>query len=186
MMSFLRPVIDEVALVVERADVAGVQPAVDQRLGGRLGVAPVLPEDVGAAHQDLSVLLGDADLDARHRPPHGAELEVLERADRADGRGLGHAPSLQHGNAAGVEELEDLGGDRRGARHRLVDVAAEQPADAGEQALVGLLEGLAAISSGTSSPRSRRRRTSTPSLIAWAKRSRSSSPACSWSFIAAV
>ena len=74
--------------------------------------------------------------------PDGAELEVLQGAHGADGGGLGHAPALEHRHAAGVEELEDLGRDRRGAGDGLVDVAAEQAADPGVQALLGLLEGV--------------------------------------------
>ena len=51
--------------------------------------------------------------------PDGAELEVVERADGADGGGLGHAPALHHRHPRGVEELEDLRRDRRGAGDRL-------------------------------------------------------------------
>ena len=43
-------------------------------------------------------------------------------------RGALHAPALEDGDATGVEELEDLGGDRRRSRDRLVDVAAERQA----------------------------------------------------------
>ena len=39
----------EVALVVDHADVAGVQPAVDHRLGGLVGLLEVALEDVAAA-----------------------------------------------------------------------------------------------------------------------------------------
>ena len=72
--------------------------------------------------------------------PDGAELEVIERPDGADAGRLGHAPALEHRNAGGVEELEDLGRDRRGAADRLADLSAEQVADALEDLLVGLLE----------------------------------------------
>ena len=130
----------EEAVVVELADVAGVQPAVDQRVGGRLGVLPVLPEDIGPPHQDLVVVLGDPDLDARQRLADRAELEVVERADGADAGGLGHAPALHHRHPGRVEELEDLRRDRRGAADRLAHVAAEQLADLGEDLLVGLVE----------------------------------------------
>ena len=55
-----------------------MQPAVDQRLGGRLGVAPVLPEDVGPRMR-ISPSSCDPHLDAGQRPADRAELEVVER-----------------------------------------------------------------------------------------------------------
>ena len=44
-----------VALVVALGDVAGQQPAVAERGGGRLLVAPVAGEDVRPAHEQLAV-----------------------------------------------------------------------------------------------------------------------------------
>ena len=63
----------EVAVRVEAADVAGVQPAAAQRLGGGLGLVPVAGHHHVAPDQDLADLAGgelavvvvdDADLDA--------------------------------------------------------------------------------------------------------------------------
>ena len=51
-----------------------------------------------------------------------------------------HAVSLEQGDAAGIEELEDLRCDRRGPAHRLAHLVAEQPAHPGEDLLIGLLE----------------------------------------------
>ena len=63
--SFLRSTILQVALVVELADVAGVEPAVGvDRLGGLLGHVPVALHDLRAADQDLAVL-GELQLHAR-------------------------------------------------------------------------------------------------------------------------
>ena len=66
----------QVAVVVELADVAGVQPAVDERLPRRLLVLVVALEDVRAPDQDLAVV-GDLDLAARERAADRAELEVV-------------------------------------------------------------------------------------------------------------
>ena len=73
MSSFLRPVMRRIAVVVELAEVAGVEPAVGvERLGGGLLVVPVAGEDDVARDQDLAVV-GDPDGHAGQRP-----------ADRAD------------------------------------------------------------------------------------------------------
>ena len=52
----------EEALLVEGADVAGLEPVAVECLGRRLGVAPVLLEDVDAAHLDL-VVFAETDAD---------------------------------------------------------------------------------------------------------------------------
>ena len=57
-MSLSRSVILQVALLVERADVAGVQPAVlVDRLAGGLGVVEVAEHHVVAAHQQLAAVV---------------------------------------------------------------------------------------------------------------------------------
>ena len=74
--SFLRSTIGVEAVLVDRADVAGVDPAVlvDQVAGG--GLLAVVAGGVDrAAAQDLAVL-GEAHLDAGVGPPDRAELEV--------------------------------------------------------------------------------------------------------------
>ena len=45
---------EQVTVVVETAGVTGVQPAIGQRLGGRLRPAPVPGHDLRAAHPDLA------------------------------------------------------------------------------------------------------------------------------------
>ena len=69
---FLRSVILQEAVGVDLADVAGVDPAVLQRLGGRLGVLVVAEHVARALDQDLAVV-GDLQLDARERLAHGQE-----------------------------------------------------------------------------------------------------------------
>ena len=54
----------EEAVGVERAEVAGAEPAVVERRCRRLGVLPVLLEDVDALHLDLAVV-GEPQVDAR-------------------------------------------------------------------------------------------------------------------------
>src|SRR5919106_449367 len=90
-------------VAVDRADVAGVQPAAAQRRGARFGVAPIPAHHAVAAHQDLAdlargerpiVLVRDHDLDHR-----------LRRADRGEAlrvagvRDIGMRPLVQGGKA---------------------------------------------------------------------------------------
>src|SRR3546814_13264548 len=57
----------DVALRVDLADVAGVQPAVDDRARRRLRIVPVALHDQLAAYQDFAIL-GDAHLNAGKWP----------------------------------------------------------------------------------------------------------------------
>ena len=78
-MSFLRSVMTIRPVLVDMADVAGVEPAVDDRpLGLRL-VAPIALHDQLAAHQDLAVL-GDPDLGVLQRRADRVHLEARARA----------------------------------------------------------------------------------------------------------
>ena len=126
----------EEAVGVDLADVAGVEPAVDERLAGRLVVLVVALEDVRPAHQDLAVV-GDLHLAAGERLADRAELELVGPRDRRRGRGLRHPPALEHEHAGGVEEAEDLRVDRGGAGDRLDDPPAEQVADVRQHQAVG-------------------------------------------------
>ena len=129
---------EEEAVLVERAEVARVQPAVDDRAEARVVVLVVAAEDVRALDQDLAVL-GDADLAARQRVADRAQPVVVDGLRRGHRGGLGHPVALHHRHAAGVEELEDLLRDRRGAGVGLLELAAEGAADVLEQRLVGLV-----------------------------------------------
>ena len=63
----------QIALGIDLADVAGVQPPVAQCLGGCLGIFPVAAHDQIAAHQDLAVV-GNPRLDPVQRGPDGIEF----------------------------------------------------------------------------------------------------------------
>ena len=138
------------AVGVDRAEVAGVEPAVDDRLPGRLVVLVVALEDVGALDQDLAVL-GDLDLAAREGFADRADLEVVGRGDRRRGRRLGHPPALEHEHPGGVEEAQDVGADRRRAGDREAQLAAEEAADLREHFPVGELVLLAQQEAGLAS-----------------------------------
>ena len=106
----------QIAVLVELADVAGVQPAIGvDRLGGLLGRAAVAEHHDLAAHEHLAVI-GDRDLDAGRGRADGAELDLLGRVDAAGAAGLGHPPQLGERDADRVEELEHL--DAASARRR--------------------------------------------------------------------
>ena len=83
--------------------------------------------------------------------------------------------ALEHGHAAGVEELEDLGADRRGAGERQLEAAAERRADLREHELVGQRKAPAVSRPGRAPARSRRRARA-PSAIAHEKTSRLTGP----------
>ena len=104
-------------LLVDDADVAGVQPAVIERAAGGLGVLVVPGEDARAAEEDLAVV-GDADLGLDRRRADRPDHDIIGPRDDADGRVLGHAPGLADVDADRVEEAQHLGGDRRRAAHR--------------------------------------------------------------------
>src|SRR4051812_8872283 len=132
---------EDVAVLVDARDVAGVQPAVDDRAEAGVVVAVVALEDVRPLEQELAVL-ADPALDAGQQLADRAEAVLRERRVRRDGRRLGHAVALEHRHAAAVEELEDLLGDRRRAGDRVLQPPAEDRAHVLEELLVGLLERL--------------------------------------------
>src|SRR5207245_3174164 len=83
----------DMLLLVDHADVAGMQPPVLERSPRRLGVLVVTGEDAWAAEEDFAVL-GDSDLRLDRRRADRADHDVVGRRDHADGRVLGHAPGL--------------------------------------------------------------------------------------------
>ena len=96
------------------ADVAGVVPAVAQRLRGRCGVAPIFEEHVRAAHGDLAGRAGrhlaarvidDLRLADEARQAGRARARAGRRDSRGvdrDRAGLGRAVDLQHRHAAAL------------------------------------------------------------------------------------
>ena len=127
---------EQEAVLVDAAEVAGVQPAVLDRAERRVVVLVVALEDVRALEQHLAVV-ADPDLEPGQRLAHRAEAVGVDGGDGRRGGGLRHAVALEHRHAAGEEELEDLLRDRRGARGRLAQPAAERGADVLEQRLLG-------------------------------------------------
>src|SRR5262249_59270783 len=83
----------EEGFVVQLADVAGVEPAVGQRLPGGLGVVPVALEHDGALDQDLAVV-GDPDRRAGDRAADRADLERRANVHAGGSARLGEAVAL--------------------------------------------------------------------------------------------
>ena len=107
----------QVAVVVELADVAGVQPAVGvERLGRALGIVEVAAEDVAAAAEHLAVV-GQAQLHAGDGPPHRARAHPDRVPRHGPGR-LRESVELRQRHARAAEELEDLDRDRGRGRDR--------------------------------------------------------------------
>ena len=116
------------AVGVDRGDVAGVQPAVDDRLGGRLGPVPVAEHHVGPRHQDLAVLAriavgavlaDDAHVGVEERPAgrSGAGERVGAGDQTRGSAGLGesvHLMDLDPHRLVGLDQFERY---RRGAAH---------------------------------------------------------------------
>ncbi len=114
----LHPVGDvEVAVVVDEADVAGVQPAVGvDRLGRLLGLVQVAHEDVRPAHQDLAGAFGRCA--PRCTAPAGRCCPgcMPSRGMSVRGAaGFGHAPDLAHRHAQRQVPADQVGRDRRRA-----------------------------------------------------------------------
>ena len=131
------------AVVVDGADVAGVDPAVlvDQGAGGALLLVVAGGVDRAAA-EDLAVL-GEAHLDAGVGPPDGAELEGAGAVGGEGAGRLGHAVDVEDLQPEAAHELRDLQRHRRrGARGPPHLVEAEQQPEEAEDRLVGLRVGL--------------------------------------------
>ena len=106
MISFLRPVI----VRKPSSSSAPMSPVWNQSpsndLGGRLGVVPVLLEDVDALDLDLAVV-GDPDADAGQRGADGADLGLVGEVDRRGRGGLGEAVALEDHDAEAAEEVAE-------------------------------------------------------------------------------
>src|ERR1035437_2033955 len=96
------------------ADVAGLEPAVLERLRGRRGVAVVLRHHPTAPDQDLAVS-SNAEFCPWHRFARAA-VEVVLLGVGGGGRGrLGQPPTLQYLYSQHPEELLHLGVEGRAA-----------------------------------------------------------------------
>ena len=105
----LEPVDDHhIAVAVDQAEVAGVQPAARAEHGrGGLGLVAVAPHHLGAADQQLARLAG-AEVAARLRLGHpqlGAGHDPADRARDAAGRPVGQAgPDAGLGKPVGLAD----------------------------------------------------------------------------------
>ena len=120
---------EEEAVLVDVAEVAGVEPAVGDRLGGGLAggrgsrVITLTPRTTSSptcspARRQRAVLrVPDLDLDAADRLADAVDPPFLgAQVERRGRRGLGQAVALEDHDAEGALELVDhLGGDRRAA-----------------------------------------------------------------------
>ena len=118
----------QTALRVEGAYVAGMEPAVPERGGRRLGGVVVAAGDVAAAHQDLAVV-GDGDLDAGDRLAHGPAPGAEGMVEGDDRRGLGQAVALDDQEPEPRPERLQPGIERRRADDERPELPAEQPVD---------------------------------------------------------
>ena len=126
----LQPVDDvEVALLVQAADVARVEPPVADRFSRRFGPLVVALHDVVAADDDLAaladgqaivLLVDDAHLDAGDGLAHAARDAVeLHVAEGGNGARFRQAIALEDGDLElGLELPDHLDGHRRAARQR--------------------------------------------------------------------
>ena len=97
-------------------DVAGHKPAVlGEGFRCLIGLVPVADEHPGVLGLDLTGLGVETQPDVGIGLPHGAELVAAGKVAGGDGGVLGHAVELEDGHTDTHEELENLGGDGRGA-----------------------------------------------------------------------
>ena len=126
----------QVAVGVDRADVAGVKPAVLEDLGRGLRLVVVAAHDVRAAREDLAVGR-DLQLDVGQPAADGADARRLGRIDGQDRGGLGEAVAFDDRQPHGMEELRDARRQRRAAGHDQPEPASDAVADLGEHEAVG-------------------------------------------------
>ena len=122
----------EESVLVERAEVARVVPAVPVEHGARrFLVLPVALEDVGASREHLAVV-GDLHLDARERRADRAETVEPEAIEGDAGRALGSPVSLDDLDSELAPRLAERGIERGAAGHDVAETAAELTVDAEE------------------------------------------------------
>src|SRR3989449_4792073 len=100
---------EEKAVVVDPADVAGMEPSLGlEDLAARLGLLEIpAGRDVAAAGQDLSVGR-DLQLDAGQRLTDRAELETAGAIEGQHRARLGQSVAFENQDASGVEEFGDV------------------------------------------------------------------------------
>ena len=133
----------QMAILVEMADVASVEPAVLQRFVALGVVHPVTVHHQFAAHEDLAIA-GDLHLDLVERRADRVHLQLGARAVAADDRaGFGLAIALQDRDADGGEKDADFRIQRGTAGHHRPQPATEFGADGfADGAFQGLIDQL--------------------------------------------
>src|SRR5690606_14034976 len=127
---------DSQVIVLQLADVAGVEPSVRiDNLGGLFRLPEVPLHDVGASREDLAVL-GDAHLHSFKGAPNGAQPEVSGSVHRDHGRGLRQAVAFQDHQSGSVEELVDLGGEWGTPGHEVLHAPASAFLELGKDQLL--------------------------------------------------
>ncbi len=97
----------DVARIVDQPDVAGMQPAVLERLGGRRLVAPVALHHRFAAHQDLAIV-SNLDVEPGQRGTDRVQPDLPGQVDADHRRALGQAIALKDRQAERAEEQADI------------------------------------------------------------------------------
>ena len=110
-------------VAVDLTDIAGVEPAVLQHLGGGLGLVVVREHVARPFDEDLAIV-GDLQLNTFERLADGEELVRVQGVRAHAGRGLGQAPTVQDRHPQRPEELLDLPGQCGAA----TDEEAQAPA----------------------------------------------------------
>ena len=124
----LAPGDPQVAVVVERAEVTGAEPAVVHGLRGRRVVVVVAAEHLDALELDLAVG-GDPDAAARQREPDRADLGApAGPVDRRRRGGLGQAVALEHVQAEAAVEVAETLAEGRATRDGPARLTAERVA----------------------------------------------------------
>ena len=149
---------EEVAVVVEVADVAGEDPAVAEHVGGLFGALPIAIHDLGGADDDLAGGVGrlvqqaglqvdDAQVDIGQGQPGGAVFfQAMHGANHGGQDGLGHGVGiqqaavgelletklglLQEGGGGGIADLHRFEIDLAGDDAGVIEQGVEQSGDA--------------------------------------------------------
>src|SRR5438132_417118 len=128
---------EEIAVLVEAADVPGGEPpVVQEHFTSRFGLLEVALGDIAAPAQDLPVGR-DLDLHARHGLAHRAELEGILAIVRQHRTRLRESIPFEDEDARGMEELGDVAREGRATRDGEPQAAAESCVHLREHQLVG-------------------------------------------------
>ena len=122
---FLAAADEQLAVGADLADVAGVEPAVLERLRGFGGGVEVALRDVLSPHQDLAIV-GHLHLDAGDRLANRAALRAERMVERHDRCGLGQPVALDDREPEVAPPLLEVAIERGGPDHERPELRAEQ------------------------------------------------------------